>query len=150
MVKWLSKSFEECTKKEIHDLFALRAEVFVVEQHCVYQDLDGKDPKAVHIFGLTESKKLIAYSRILEPGIIYSNAAAIGRIVVAPSYRNKNIGHDLVAFSLKKTENLFPSTPIKISAQSHLTHFYETHGFKKEGKEYLEDGIPHIAMLLRD
>ena len=104
----------------------------------------------VHLFRFTESKKLIAYSRILAPGIIYSNAAAIGRIVVAPSYRNKNIGHDLVIFSLKKTKNLFPTTSIKISAQSHLTHFYERHGFKKEGKEYLEDGIPHIAMLLKD
>ena len=149
MEKWFCKKYEELTKKEIHDLFALRAAVFVVEQDCIYQDIDGKDLSAHHILGFTEKDQLFAYSRILAPGKGYSSCVAIGRIVIELNYRKKNKGHELVHYSIEKAKALYPSYQIKISAQLHLSDFYESHGFKKEGKSYLEDGIPHIAMLLK-
>ena len=147
MLQFLCKTYEELTVDEVHAFFALRAEVFVVEQNCVYQDIDGKDTAALHIMGY-DNNTLVAYSRILPLGLTYPSYLAIGRIVIAESHRLQNQGHELVAFSIQKAKEHFPDTPIKISAQSHLVSFYNTHGFQSEGEGYLEDGIPHIAMTL--
>ena len=117
--------------------------MFIVEQDCVYQDIDGKDQLAKHVLGF-ENKELIAYSRIFKPGD-YFKEASFGRAVVKKSYRGKGIGDELVKISIEQ----FEEKKIKISAQSYLKSFYSSHGFKAEGKEYLEDGIPHTAMFIK-
>jgi ElaA protein len=145
MVEFYLKKFNELSLNELHDLLTLRSEVFVVEQDCVYLDIDGKDKQAQHILGF-ENKTLVAYARIFEKGVIYSEYASIGRVVVSQSHRSQNIGHQLMTNSIQFIEN--KKNKIKISAQSHLEKFYNQHGFQKVGKEYLEDGIPHIAMII--
>ncbi len=140
------KKFDALTGKELHDLFALRAAVFVVEQDCVYQDIDGKDQDAFHVLG-KQGDKLIAYARLLEKGSSYPDFLAIGRVVVADAYRGKSVGHDLFRFCLQELNERYPKEAIKISAQAHLEQFYKQHGFQKTGAPYLEDGIPHIGMI---
>ena len=147
MLRLECKTFKSLSLEELHNLFALRSEVFVVEQDCVYQDIDKKDFNALHILGFDEANKLIAYSRILPKGDSYTSHSSIGRVVVHKEFRGKNFGHKLVEFCIKTIEEYFKETTIKISAQSHLVSFYNTHGFEKTGDEYLEDGIPHVAML---
>lgn len=138
--------FSELTTQQIYDLLQLRSEVFVVEQDCVYQDIDGYDDKAYHVLFYDEDT-LVAYSRILPPGT-YFEELSIGRVIVKETHRSQKLGHELmttsIAFSLKR----FPKSIIKISAQQYLIQFYESHGFVISGEGYLEDGIPHIAMKL--
>ncbi|WP_405610469.1 GNAT family N-acetyltransferase [Polaribacter sp. Asnod1-A03] len=138
------KSFLELTTEELYAILQLRSEVFVVEQDCVYQDIDFKDQKSLHVFGLKEDK-IIAYTRIFKPGD-YFEAASIGRVVVAVSERKYGYGHDLMKASIKAIKNYFKVDKITISAQKYLKKFYESHQFIQVGKEYLEDGIPHIRM----
>ena len=147
-MEWAIKDWSELSKEEVEKIFSLRSEVFIVEQDCVYQDIDGKDTAALHIIGIDKSKKPVAYSRILRAGHAYKSYTAIGRVVVAQTHRSQNFGHELVKYSLEKAGEHFNGVPIKISAQSHLVPFYNVHGFKTLGEEYLEDGIPHIAMTL--
>ena len=140
------KKFNELNREDIHAVYALRAAIFVVEQDCVYQDIDGKDLDAHHVLGNIEGK-LVAYARVLRKGTSYTDSVSIGRIAVLEEFRGKSIGHEIVRFSIKCIADLYPGEAIKISAQSHLENFYNQHGFKKEGTPYLEDGIPHIAMI---
>ena len=140
---WEIKEWSELSIKEVENIFSLRSEVFVVEQDCVYQDIDGKDQKATHVLGKKDNE-IIAYSRIFKPGD-YFNEASFGRTVVKKSERGKGLGDELV---IKCLENI-KEEEIKISAQSYLKGFYGKHGFKSEGNEYLEDGIPHTAMFIR-
>ena len=139
------KKFDNLSRKEIHDLFLLRSEVFVVEQNCIYQDIDGKDEKAEHVL-VKKNNKIIAYARVLE----YSdrNNISIGRIVVSKKERGNSLGSYLLDFILKKIHQEKPKRPIKISAQAHLEKFYMDHGFKRSSNTYMEDGIPHISMTL--
>lgn len=139
------KTFEELKLHELYELLQLRAEVFVVEQDCVYQDIDGKDEKALHVLGY-EEENLVAYTRIFPPGI-YFKEAAIGRVVVKNSSRKNKFGHEIMRASIKAIEETFHTKSIKLSAQTYLTKFYESHGFEQIGEGYLEDGIPHIAMI---
>jgi ElaA protein len=139
------KSFEELTKHELYDVLQLRSDVFVVEQDCVYQDLDGKDEKALHVIGLKEDK-IVAYTRIFKPGF-YFDEASIGRVVVAKNQRQYKYGYEIMNASVKAIKNKFNQTLIKISAQCYLKNFYNNVGFKEVGEQYLEDGIPHIAMI---
>lgn len=141
----LIKTFEELSLHELYELLQLRAEVFVVEQDCVYQDIDGKDEKALHVLGYDDGK-LVAYTRIFPPGV-YFKEAAIGRVVVRNSSRKNKFGHDIIRASINVIEETFNTNTIKLSAQTYLTKFYESHGFKQIGEGYLEDGIPHIAMI---
>lgn len=140
------KKFDVLSRKAIHDIYALRAAVFVVEQACVYQDIDGKDLDAHHVLGSYKGN-LIAYARILKKGSSYTEHVSIGRIAVLEDHRGKAIGHETLRYCLKAVAHLYPGERIKISAQAHLESFYNQHGFKKQGKSYLEDGIPHIAMV---
>lgn len=140
------KTFAQLTVYELHDLLQLRSEVFVVEQDCVYQDIDGKDEKALHVFG-KKDEKIVAYTRCFPPGI-YFEEAAIGRVVVPADQRKYGYGHIIMEASLKAIEKEYKTTEIKLSAQTHLRKFYESHGFTQIGEGYLEDGIPHIAMIL--
>ncbi len=139
------KTFEELTIHELHDLLQLRSEIFVVEQDCVYQDIDGKDEKALHIIGKKEGK-IIAYTRCFLPGI-YFEEAAIGRVVVAITERKYGYGHDIMNASVLAIKKRYNTKSIKLSAQTYLIKFYESHGFVTTGEGYLEDGIPHIAMV---
>lgn len=139
------KTFDELTTAELYALLQLRSEVFVVEQDCVYQDIDGKDYKALHVLG-TEAGNLVAYTRCFAPGF-YFEEAAIGRVVVRQSARSKAYGHRIMEASLAAINNRFQTNRIKLSAQTYLIKFYESHGFNKIGEGYLEDGIPHIAMV---
>lgn len=139
------KTFKEFSLEELYQVLQLRSEVFVVEQNCVYQDIDGKDQKALHILGF-KNNDLIAYTRCFDKGI-YFNEASIGRVIVKENERKFNYGHEILKASIEVIESRFNTTKIKISAQQYLTKFYESHGFKQTGEGYLEDGIPHIAMI---
>ena len=143
--KFFYKKFYTLSRKEIHDLFLLRSEVFVVEQNCVYQDIDGRDEKAEHVL-VKKNNKIIAYSRVLQDSD--PNYILIGRIVVSKNERGNSLGSYLLNFILKKIHEGKPKRPIKISAQAHLEKFYRDHGFKRIGNTYMEDGIPHISMIL--
>lgn len=139
------KTFQELTTQELYDLLQLRSEVFVVEQDCVYQDIDGKDQKALHVLGF-KNNKIIAYTRIFKPGY-YFEEASIGRVVVAKSQRQYKYGYDIMIASAEAIKNHFNETKIKISAQVYLKKFYNNLGFNEIGETYLEDDIPHIAMI---
>lgn len=144
-MKFVVKTFAELTTSELYELLRLRSEVFVVEQDCVYQDIDGKDEKALHVIGSKEGK-IIAYTRLFDRGA-YFEMSSIGRVVVKEDERKYGYGHDLMDFSIKAIAAEFNTTSIKIGAQTYLRKFYEGHGFIKVGEEYIEDGIPHIYMI---
>ncbi len=144
-MKIITKLFRELTSIELYKILQLRSEVFVVEQNCVYQDVDDKDQKALHVIGY-KNNNIIAYTRVFKPGD-YFLEASIGRVVVKQSERKYNYGHQIVKASIKAIKDNFKETTIKISAQTYLIKFYKSLGFKKIGKEYLEDNIPHIAMI---
>ncbi|CAM1372447.1 Protein ElaA [Tenacibaculum litoreum] len=139
------KRFQELTTSELYELLQLRSEVFVIEQDCVYQDLDGKDQKALHVIGEKEGE-IIAYTRLFNSGE-YFDTPSIGRVVVKESERKYGYGHDLIKASIKAIVDNYNETTITISAQTYLQKFYESHGFKQVGEGYLEDGIPHIRMV---
>jgi ElaA protein len=138
------KRFNELSTRELYFVLQLRSEVFVVEQNCVYQDIDGKDMKALHVLGRYDDE-IIAYSRLFAPGD-YFDAASIGRVVISDAYRDRKWGHDLIQESIQAISSAYGNGRITISAQLYLKKFYQVHGFVQEGREYLEDGIPHIKM----
>ena len=137
------KAWNQLSRKEINDIFSLRSEVFVVEQECIYQDIDGKDEKADHVL-LIINNELVGYTRVFNENI-YFKEASFGRAVVKKNYRGEGYGHLLVEKSLEHLKTNKQSL-VKISAQSHLKEFYSSHGFVAKGEEYMEDGIPHTAM----
>lgn len=139
------KTFDELTLYELYDMLQLRSKIFVVEQDCVYQDIDGKDVKGLHVIGKKENK-IVAYTRCFPPGY-YFEQAAIGRVVVDVNQRKFGYGNDIMAASKEAIKNSFDTEKIKLSAQTYLLKFYESHGFLQLGEGYLEDGIPHIAMI---
>ena len=139
-------AFDELTTAELYALLRLRAEVFVVEQDCVYQDLDDKDQQAIHLLGETPDGRLAAYTRLLPRGVSYPDYASIGRVVTAPFARGKGIGRPLMQESLRELHARYGIQPVKISAQAHLQAYYGSIGFRTITEEYLEDGIPHVGM----
>ena len=139
------KPWNELSRKEINDIFSLRSEVFIVEQDCAYQDVDGKDEKADHIL-LSIDEELVGYARVFNENI-YFKEASFGRAVVKKKDRGEGYGHLIVDKALEHLKESKQS-PIKISAQSYLKDFYSSHGFVAKGEEYMEDGIPHTAMYL--
>ena len=139
------KKFSELKLTELYDILQLRSEVFVVEQDCVYQDIDGKDAEALHIIGFKKGK-IVAYTRCFKPGY-YFEQAAIGRVVVKETERKFGYGHEIMKASDKAISEYYKTSSIKLSAQQYLIKFYESHGYKTSGDGYLEDGIPHIAMV---
>lgn len=139
------KTFEALTTAELYQILRLRSAVFVVEQHCVYQDLDNSDQNAIHVMGVKHGE-IVAYIRIFKPGT-YFKAAGIGRVVVSPPERKHGYGRLLMEVALQEIAKRFGKTPIELSAQTYITAFYNGLGFVTVGKEYLEDGIPHIRML---
>jgi len=144
---WKIKPFEALTTTELYAILQLRSEVFVVEQNCVYQDIDGKDVKALHLIGEYEGK-IVAYARLFKPKD-YFEKASIGRVVVAENQRSKKWGFDLIKQAILAIEKYYNETEITISAQLYLQKFYESLGFVKTSNVYLEDDIEHIEMKKR-
>lgn len=145
-MEWSVKNFQDLTLNELYQWIQLRLEVFVIEQNCPYQDLDDKDRHGYHLLG-KENGKILAGSRLLPPGISYEHYASIGRVVTHPSIRHTGAGKMVMIQSLVHCAKLFQGNALKISAQSYLIRFYESFGFIKIGEEYLEDNIPHCAMI---
>ena len=144
MVQWKIKRFKELSAHELYSVLQLRSVVFVVEQNCVYQDIDGKDYKAMHLIG-EDNSKTVAYARLFKSGDYFEDAS-IGRVVVDMIYRDKKLGNELMNEAIAGIEKHFGKGIITISAQLYLQKFYENHGFVKTSNSYLEDDIPHIQM----
>lgn len=145
-INWQTHSFEDLKTTELFELLMLRQAVFVVEQQCPYPDIDELDLVSMHLCGHNESGELIAYARLLKPGLSYQQAS-IGRVVVSPIARGLNLGKTLMQTALLEVEKLYPGQAIKIGAQQHLEKFYNELGFETISDMYLEDDIPHIYML---
>ena len=144
-IKWIYKPFNELSVSELYNILKLRSEIFVVEQNCVYLDTDDKDQASFHLCGWLNNN-LVAYSRILPPGIAFKEAS-IGRVSTAPSYRKNGAGRRLMEKAIDITLNQFQGAGIQIGAQLYLNKFYSSLGFYQIGEGYIEDGIPHIHML---
>lgn len=142
---WVLKKFDELSPAELYQILQLRNAVFVVEQICVFQDADNKDQGSYHLMGFLKSS-LIAYTRLLPPGLSYEQAS-IGRVVTALTARRNGVGKKLMQQSIDTAYGLFGNGEIKIGAQLYLKKFYESFGFTQVGASYLEDGIEHIYML---
>lgn len=143
-IEWRLRKFDELTTRELYVLLQLRSEVFVVEQQCVFQDMDGKDYDSIHLLGWV-GDQLAASTRIVPPGVSYIYPS-IGRVVTSPAFRGLGMGRLLMEQSIRETENLFGKQPIRIGAQLYLKEFYQSLGFEQSGEVYLEDGIEHIEM----
>ena len=141
---WHSLSFAELEKEQLYAILRLRQEVFVVEQDCVYLDLDGRDQQAIHML-CTEADRLLAYQRCIAPGPLCPDSQ-LGRIVVHPEARGRELGRELVQRGIRHNQLRWPQNDIRISAQAHLQGFYSSLGFTAQGEEYLEDDIPHRQM----
>jgi len=143
-MKFKTLKFSELTTIQLYQILRLRSEVFVVEQDCVYQDIDNYDQIAMHTVAY-DKETLVAYARIL-PADTYFEEASIGRVITKESHRKLSLGHQLMQECISYIDNTFTEKTIKISAQQHLINFYNKLGFIPKGEGYLEDGIPHIAM----
>ena len=145
--KWEVKSWQELTRGDIYAIGKLRIEIFVVEQNCPYQDFDGNDDKSDHLICYDEFGEIIAYSRIVFPGVSYEEVS-IGRVVVKEKARGQKLGNSLMKKSIAFVRDKYGKATIHISAQEHLFQFYNKLGFLKVTEMYLEDDIPHIGMEL--
>jgi ElaA protein len=141
---WKIKPFQALSLSELYSILQLRSEVFVVEQNCIYQDIDGKDEKALHVLGEFDGK-IVAYARLFKPND-YFEKSSIGRVIVDQDFRDKKLGHFLMREAIEAIRNHFGETQITISAQLYLKKFYESLGFIQTSEMYLEDDIPHIEM----
>ncbi len=139
------KEFEKLQTEELYAILQLRSAVFVLEQQCPYQDLDGKDRNALHIMGY-KGPDLVAYTRIFRPGD-YAEMASIGRVVVRQTERKYGYGKDIMDASVEAIKTIFKAGEIELSAQLYLKKFYNSLGFQEVGDSYLEDEIPHIRMV---
>ena len=145
MLEIYVKKYNELTIDELYSLLQLRSEVFIIEQDCVYQDIDGKDQISLHVIGKNNTT-IVAYTRLFKQGD-YFDEASIGRVVVDKNVRHLKYGSSIMKASINAIKNHFGTSEIKISAQLHLKDFYNSFGFKSIGDSYLEDGIPHIRMV---
>ena len=145
-IKWDFKGFSELSIDELYAIMVLRQEGFIVEQDCPYMDADGKDQKSHHLLGYNLEGNLVAYLRLVQPGISYREIS-FGRIVTSVKVRGKGVGKQLMEEGIRQSELLYGKVANRISAQSYLTPFYKKFNFNSVGKEYLEDNIPHTEML---
>ena len=154
MIAWKCASFGELTVRELYDILRARAEVFVVEQACAFQDLDGADEQSWHLMGRSPSPlgegrgegSLVAYSRLVPPGIKFAEPS-IGRVITLAACRGTGVGRELMRRALRETQRLWPGKPVRIGAQARLEKFYQDFGFVTASAPYMEDGIPHLEML---
>lgn len=145
-IDWICKHHSDIGKEQLYAILRLRTEVFVVEQKCAYQEVDGQDLEGDtrHLMAW-EGDQLLAYLRLLDPQS-QGGDVVIGRVLIAPEARGRGLGHELMEHGLKYAEHYWPEVPVYLSAQAHLQGYYARHGFKVAGEEYLEDDIPHIGM----
>ena len=144
-MEWIIKRFDQLTTLELYELLKVREEVFVMEQECLYHDLDSKDFNATHMFAL-EDNQMVCYLRVLDKGVSYDEVS-IGRVLTKPAYRRKGYGEQIMARAIDYIENVMGEGKIRISAQAHLEKFYGDLGFEVVSDVYLEDGIEHYEML---
>lgn len=149
-LKYTCYSYEQLSKDHLYEVMKLRQEVFIVEQNCPYLDADGNDNIAFHLLGLDSKGEILAYTRLLPKGSSYKDYCAIGRVLTSMKIRKKGEGYILMKESIALCKKLFPNQALKISAQSHLDRFYQNLGFQPTGEEYLEDDIPHQAMVYKE
>jgi len=145
-LRWVTKTFAELTVDELYAILRLRSEVFVVEQNCIFLDLDNNDQKAFHTIGFI-GEEVVATTRLFDKDIMYDGYQSIGRVVGSPRHRGLGIGKALMQYSIQECERLFGKGPIKIGAQLYLKKFYNEQGFEQSGDVYLEDDIDHIPMI---
>ena len=141
----ITKTFSELDTEDLYQILRLRSEVFVVEQDCVYQDIDNKDQNAIHLYYI-ENDQIVAYTRIFKAGDYYENPC-IGRVVVSKKNRGKDLGKKIMIDSMEYIKQNIKGEKIELSAQKYLDKFYKDLGFYKIGEDYLEDGIPHQRMI---
>lgn len=147
-ISWKIIPFSELTLEQLYAILKLRAEVFVIEQNCIYEDYDDKDQKCHHVLGIDEeTNELVAYSRLVPPGISFEEAS-IGRVLTNRKYRKNKFGIALMNQNIAFMQTLYPNQNIRIGAQTYLLKFYESFGFVAQDEPYDEDGIEHIEMLL--
>lgn len=145
---YVTKHFSKLSAAELYEILTLRINIFVVEQHCPYPECDDKDKDAWHVMGYNDRQELVAYARILAPGVSY-DSSSIGRVVVKEDHRKHKLGYQLMERAISETLSLYNTKTITISAQYHLENFYGKLGFKSKGDVYPEDDIPHIKMILQ-
>ncbi|XZF13086.1 GNAT family N-acetyltransferase [Chitinophagaceae bacterium MMS25-I14] len=145
-MNWILRSFNQLTNDELYALLLLRSKVFVVEQNCIFLDMDNKDQKSYHLLGY-DNDILVAYTRLVPAGVSYEEMS-IGRVVTDPGFRAKGMGKELMQQSIEAIYRLYGKQPVRIGAQLYLKYFYESFGFVQASDTYIEDGIPHIEMLL--
>ncbi|MBP6346484.1 GNAT family N-acetyltransferase [Neisseriaceae bacterium CLB008] len=145
---WQTLTFAQLNTLELYTLLRLRVAIFVVEQNCAYPELDGKDthPDSRHLLGYDADGTLVAYARLLPPGLSYPQPS-IGRVAIDHTQRGSGLGHHLIQEALSQTQKAWPAQDIQIGAQLYLQTFYERHGFMAVSGPYLEDDIPHIDMI---
>lgn len=146
-IEWSCLEFQQLPPAELYSILQLRTEVFVIEQSCVYQDMDDYDQPARHVVGRLD-EKLVCYARLLPPGL-KTDSASIGRVITKQAIRGRGHGKELMQKSLAYCRDYWPQASITVSAQQYLEEFYQTLGFETVSKPYLEDGIPHLEMLLK-
>jgi ElaA protein len=147
MTSWQLRPFAELSASELYDVLTLRQQVFIVEQICAYLDCDGVDRDALHLMGRDASGVLVAYARLIGPGLKFAEAS-IGRVVSDPALRRTGLGRALMREAIARTRAAFGPGPIRIGAQRYVERFYAELGFVVAGEPYDEDGIAHIEMLL--
>lgn len=145
-MNWTYRRFPALSVDELYDVLALRAEVFVVEQACIFQDADGADRASGHLLGRDAAGVLQAYLRVVDPGVKYPEPS-LGRVITSAASRGAGLGHRLVDEGIARCEAAWPGLAIRIGAQARLEAFYAGHGFVREGADYIEDGIPHCEMV---
>ena len=144
-IEWKLAAFDALSVRELHDVLQVRSEVFVVEQNCVFQDIDGADDQAMHVLGI-QNNQLVAYARCFPAGVKFAEAS-IGRVITSGAARGQGLGHTLIARALSSVRTLWGPQPIRIGAQTRLKSYYGQHGFVDMGLPYIEDGIDHLEML---
>ena len=149
MLTWRFERFDNLAPRDLHDIFRARIEVFVIEQACLFQGIDGTDPSGWHLMGRTDGQEeLVAYCRILPPGVKYPEPT-IGRVLTTAAVRGTGAGRELMREALARTQALWPDRAVRIGAQQRLERFYQEMGFEPCSEPYDEDGIQHIEMLLK-
>lgn len=143
-MNWLCLPFDALSPRQLYALLRLRSQVFVVEQNCVFEDIDGLDFDAVQLMGW-DGDQLLAYARLLKPGV-KAPGPVISRVITASAARGTGLGHALAAQAVQHCERLWPGQGITLFAQAHLQAYYGRAGFVGVGNEFIEDGIPHREM----
>lgn len=144
-IEWRTCAFGELSPHDVHDVLRLRQDVFIVEQNCVFREIDGRDPLALHVLG-RRGGRLVAYARVFPPGVVGAEAS-IGRVLTEASARGAGLGRAVVAEAMRVAERIAPGTAIRLAAQVHLERFYESFGFRGIGEKYVDDGIVHLDMV---